>query len=269
MDNLVISFSGGKSSAFMAKWMLENKRHEYDAVITLFANTGQEHERTLEFVDRCDKAFNLNLVWVEAVTHHGERRGCTHKVTNFADADRSGSVYSDMVSKYGIPNKKYPHCTRELKLNPIKSYLRSIGWKKGEYDTAIGLRGDEVHRISSSVGEERILYPLMEYINVDKQFINDWWSKQDFTLDLPEHLGNCTWCWKKSDKKLARVYRDDPNIFNVPLALEKRYGRYDDGKERFFFRGNESTAHMLDRFSSTVVVDDTPNGCSDSCEVFN
>ena len=47
---LVNSFSGGRTSALMTKLMMEHEAHKYSAVINVFANTGQEHPKTLEFV---------------------------------------------------------------------------------------------------------------------------------------------------------------------------------------------------------------------------
>lgn len=54
---LLISFSGGETSALMTKRILESNsmRSEYDEVRVVFANTGQENEQTLVFVDRCEK----------------------------------------------------------------------------------------------------------------------------------------------------------------------------------------------------------------------
>lgn len=62
---LQISFSGGETSAYMAQRLIKecNKTHE---IITLFANTGEEAEETLEFVDKCDREFGLNVIWLEA-----------------------------------------------------------------------------------------------------------------------------------------------------------------------------------------------------------
>ncbi|BDE26073.1 hypothetical protein OCUAc20_45730 (plasmid) [Acinetobacter baumannii] len=63
-----ISFSGGRTSAYLTWYMLNNYSHLYNFIVT-FANTGIEHEKTLEFVDKCDKYFNFNTVWLEAVIH--------------------------------------------------------------------------------------------------------------------------------------------------------------------------------------------------------
>ena len=146
-QRLLISFSGGRSSAMMTKLMLDDDLF-YDEVLIVFANTGQERNETLDFVKQCDEVFGFNTVWVEAVTHHGTRKGCTHAITSHHDANRDGRVFEDVISKYGLPNVNYPHCNRELKLNPIRSYLRSIGWKHGSYDTAIGIRADEMDRVT-------------------------------------------------------------------------------------------------------------------------
>lgn len=60
-NNLVISFSGGRTSAYMTKYLLDNYAEKYNFYV-VFANTGQEHEKTLEFINNCDKHFNFNTV---------------------------------------------------------------------------------------------------------------------------------------------------------------------------------------------------------------
>ena len=62
---LFISFSGGETSGYMTLWLLKNKAHEYDEVIILFANTGQENEATLQFVHLCSLMFNHPVIWIE------------------------------------------------------------------------------------------------------------------------------------------------------------------------------------------------------------
>jgi 3'-phosphoadenosine 5'-phosphosulfate sulfotransferase (PAPS reductase)/FAD synthetase len=49
---LLVSFSGGETSALMTKLCHERLSDQYDEILTVFSNTGQEDEATLEFVDR-------------------------------------------------------------------------------------------------------------------------------------------------------------------------------------------------------------------------
>lgn len=79
---LLVSFSGGETSAYMAQWLWNHKQDEFDMVF-VFANTGQENEETLLFVEKCSKHFGFPVHWVEAVVHHGKRKGTTHKAVCF------------------------------------------------------------------------------------------------------------------------------------------------------------------------------------------
>lgn len=288
MNNLLSAFSGGRTSAYMSKWLKENKSAYYDTIKFVFANTGQEYEETLEFVNRCDKEFDLNIVWVEAKVNPELRKGTTFKIVNFETASRNGEPYEDVIKKFGIPNQSHPICTRELKLRPIQAYLKSIGWRKKDYQTALGIRTDEPHRISSRCVEDRIIYPLIEFHPTDKAFINEWWMNQNFNLYLPEHKGNCKWCWKKSKRKLLTLAREDINIFEFPKRMEENYGRIGGEfrkvnasvyKDRVFFRGNQSTKELLEesklpfnKFTDKNYIYedyfDAPNGCTESCEIF-
>lgn len=92
MQKLVVSFSGGRTSAFMCKWLIDNMSHEYELHF-VFSNTGLEHEKTLEFVDRCDKEWNLNLVWIESVTHLKKGVGQTFIIVNYESASRNGEPF--------------------------------------------------------------------------------------------------------------------------------------------------------------------------------
>lgn len=268
--NLFVSFSGGKSSAYMTKKVLDESK---DNIVVVFANTGQENEQTLKFVDMCDKVFGFNTVWVEAITHQSERKGATHRVVSYDTASRDGQPYEDMIKKYGLPNKPYPHCTRELKLNPMISYIKSIGWK--DYITAIGIRADEKRRVGN---KPNIVYPLVDWFPSDKQDVNDFWEDQIFNLDLKEHQGNCMWCWKKSDKKLLRLIKESPDIFDFPRKMELSYGSIGNGSDirdkgsRVFFRGRKSTNDLFLLADELNLNDDqtdpdSNSGCSESCEI--
>jgi hypothetical protein len=276
---LLASFSGGRTSAFMTKWLIENMQHDYDIKV-VFANTGEEHEKTLEFVRNCDQAFGYKAAWVESVPQ-ARGKSSAHRIATFDTAARNGEPFEAMIEKYGIPNASFPHCTRELKLNPIKSYLTSIGWEPGTYETAVGIRTDEMRRVSKGADSARIIYPLVDMIPVDKQDVNDWADEQQFRLDLPERLGNCKTCWKKSFQKHYQNIEESPEFYDFNRRMEEKHGRTGAGAQvglpRVFFRGNTSTIQLFklaEVGALPKVVDprqmnlDLNGGCSESCELY-
>lgn len=278
---LFVSFSGGQTSAFMS-WAclnMDQVRSRYDEMRFLFANTGQEHERTLEFVDRCDREFGLNVEWVEAEVHQHEKRAPSARLVTFETASRDGRPFEDVIRKYGIPNAAFPSCTRDLKLAPMIDRLRSTGWPKGTYDTAIGIRIDEVDRMSAYAAKNRIVYPLISWIPTRKSDIASWWRKQKFHLGLEERDGNCRWCWKKSFSKHLQIIAENQVVYDFPRRMEATYGhvgaefdgrRLPDGYSRVFFRGNRSTDDLFRmRGTGSVQLDlFQSNGCEESCEVY-
>lgn len=271
---LLVSFSGGETSAFMAQWLWRHKQDEYE-MIFVFANTGQENEETLEFVKRCEAYFSFPIVWIEANVFHGERKGSGHQLTSFDKASRNGEPFEEVIKKYGIPNSTHPHCTREAKQNPIHDYISSIGWE--DYYTAIGIRADEADRMAKNYKKRKFVYPLISssMIPMSKPKINFWWSQQDFRLELKGYEGNCKWCWKKSDKKLFTIAKENENAFEFPLRMEEKYDRFipesrmklmkDRGEPpKFpitFFRKNRSTKAILEqsRRYNKKAIDDSKN----------
>lgn len=271
MIPLLVSFSGGRSSAFMMKRLISMG----SPLVTMhfvFANTGKEAEETLEFVDRCSKEWGVEIVWVEAVVHPGKKKACTHRIVTFETASRNAEPFEEVIKKYGIPNKKYLHCTRELKLNPIRSYMKSIGVPF--YFTAVGIREDEPDRIQLTAPKKGIVYPMVKLFPTRKPEIVDWWEEQPFELDLLEHLGNCTTCHKKSLNKLVMVAKERPEEFEFNARMESEYGLSGhniDGTPRTFFRENRSTGDII---SIAQLLNPRPlpieqdAGCAESCEPF-
>lgn len=237
--NLLVTNSGGKTSAYMTKRLLEEYGDKHN-ILVVFANTGQEANETLDFVKRCDDVFGFGAVWVEAVVHHGKDIASTHRVVNYDSADRDGKVFEEVIKKYGIPNKAYLHCNREMKLNTIHDYAKQY-FNGEKYKTAIGIRIDETRRVSKKAAEahsDGIVYPLIDWFPVDKIDVNDFWEEQDFTLKIPEHHGNCKTCWKKSDKKLWTLTEEKPEWFDFFDRMEKTYphaGHNDGEREREYF----------------------------------
>jgi hypothetical protein len=238
---VLISFSGGKTSGLMSA-ILNDYFADREKVF-VFANTGKEREETLHFVNECDKRWGLSVVWVEAdIQPYGV--GTKHKIVTYGTASRNGEPFEAMLEKFGIPNMAFPHCSRELKLRPIHSLVRSMGWT--DYETAIGIRADEQHRIGNTPG---FIYPLVEY-GIDKRIVNEWWGRQPFTLNLQEHEGNCDFCWKKSEKKLVRQINERPDAFSWWEEMEATYSTRTHGQRSskidptYFYRQNISAPEL-------------------------
>lgn len=274
---LQVNVSGGRTSAYMAWWLKNNMADLYD-MLFIFANTGAEHPDTYRFLRDVDEHFNLGLVMVESVVHNGERRASTHRVVDWSTLSRNAEPYHAVCAKYGIANHSFPHCTREMKANAIHSYTREL-WG-ADYDVAIGIRADERRRVSPNAIKNRIIYPLVDMNPVDKQDVLDWFKQFEWDLAIPEHLGNCITCFKKSDKKLAAVYQDSPEHFNLFREMEKKYGHIRGPNEitptesRVFYRGYRSTDVLVEQMKtapdgiSRAFSNDESGGCSESCEPY-
>ena len=288
---LAISFSGGRTSAVMTKLCVEKFSKTHDIAIT-FANTGCEHENTLKFVDQCDKHFGWNVVWVEALVNPEKGKGIRHRVVTFETASRNGEPFESYVAKYGLPGPTHPQCTSRLKEDVMYDHRRSMGWKRGSYWTAIGIRADEMDRMSESRLEKQFVYPLVD-AGWTKADIKTECAKWPFDLDLKgEHYGNCTWCFKKSLRKLLTLAVDNEAIFAFPKMLEEKYqlvrdSDYDRDGEHKIFRKHMSTVDIIEMartknfepYADTNQLDfgfsqasydvflDTGSACGESCEI--
>jgi len=248
MDKLLVSFSGGETSAYMAKMLIDNYSNKFD-LFFVFANTGKEREETLEFVDKCDKYFKMNLVWVEAETNKEYGIGVNAKIVNFETASRNGEPFRQMIAKHGLPNMHASICSRELKDCCIRAYCRSIGLKKNQYKIAIGIRADEIDRVNPNRKKMNLFYPLVELKRTKKPEINDFWNKMPFRLNLKSYEGNCDFCFKKSERKLLTIAKENPQILNWWTKIETEFENYNprncENPIRLF-RGNKNTAWFIE-----------------------
>jgi len=275
MKNLVISFSGGRTSAYMAKRLFDDPVAENQYFV--FMNTGAEDERTLEFINKCDKEWELNLIWIEALVNPEKGKRTNYRIVDFDSASRQCEPFYDVIKKYGIPNNSYPHCNRELKLHPFNSWLADTC---PDAHRAIGIRLDEIDRMAANMDKMKIIYPLISRWPTMKAEILSWWEKQSFNLDIPEHYGNCVTCWKKSDRKLLTLDKNDPILFSHFQEMEliaSDLGSNAPNNSGVFFRKHRSTEDILreseEQFNAFEdkyfnYISDVSNGCSDSCDLF-
>lgn len=287
---IAISFSGGRTSAYMSIVVLAKYSDTHD-IRSTFVNTGCEDERTLQFVKDCDEhIFRGTLEWIEPVTN-GEGVGMTAKQVSFETCSRNGEPYEASVAKYGVYGPSHPQCNSRLKTEPLRWWRKQQGWDHGTYDTAIGIRADEIDRVNPQAKQLRIIYPLVE-AGVRKRDVRRFLSQYEWDLKLPgEHYGNCVWCWKKTLRKHLTLAKDNPEIFVFPAKLEANYGHINNGdqeqpQDRVFFRKRLSANDIVSLantksfkpwkdepdqpslFDEEFDADlDVGGGCGDSCEI--
>jgi len=283
MKKLLISFSGGRTSAYMLNYCWNNLKDTYEMIV-VFANTGKEQEGTLEFVENCSKNWNIPIIWIEA-THKDEfgnlhsKKGwkVKHKIVDFNSASRKGEPFEEMISVLGIPFTNAPFCSDQLKRKAIESYIKSIGWKG--YYKAIGIRCDEIDRVNPKYKEKKIIYPLVSNLPTTKPEAINYFSIQKFDLEIDSDLGNCDNCWKKDILRLVRNARNYPQTYDWWQLMTDNYGYLNLRNSQLqppfnFFRGNLSPkdifklSSMPDNIISKLASKQKLDGCSESCEAF-
>jgi len=341
----VVSFSGGRTSAYLCYLMKEKYGDEVDFI---YMDTGAEHEKTYEFIRKVNDEFGLNLTCLRTDFSSPLGAGNGFTVVDINSISPDLKPFSEMIYKYGVPYIGGMFCTDRMKLVPFNKYCKEkypkTFWCDGiqkqggtpagnmfeeaGYETWLGIRADEPKRVfgkklygklKSTLGlsdsdlidmystnhidmekffvmeepSECALFNevcrrkragiryMAEISDYDKQDVLDFWSNQDFDLDLPEHLGNCVFCPKKSDLKLAAAQRDESDFYHEFLTmLYSPSVRVDDktGHYSKMYRGKQSLESLIAKFDGSTGEEikarirggkmEASGSCSESCEVF-
>jgi 3'-phosphoadenosine 5'-phosphosulfate sulfotransferase (PAPS reductase)/FAD synthetase len=218
----IISFSGGRTSAFMTIELLKDERYK-DAVV-IFANTGKENEATLTFVKKVNEYIGGGIIWLE----YNPDPEIWFNIVTHDTASRNGEPFEALILKRGYPpNRVARFCTQDLKIRAIKKYCQKVfGWEN--WTNLVGIRYDEPHRWAKSKSVERnevfdIEHPLIRW-KITKKHVLDYWSKMPFDLELKDYEGNCDLCFLKGKKKKQMIARNNPEKFTWWVDMERQTG---------------------------------------------
>ena len=245
----LISFSGGRTSGFMLKQILERGLQE--DVHVVFANTGKEDDRTLEFVNDVAKHWDVNIRWLEyrrrflpryksekvAASAGGVRKTLNLVASspepgalepgflevNFETAARTDDPptldhpFTNLIAMAGVPNAAFRLCTTELKIRVMKKFMMEQGYDN--WVNIVGIRADEPRRVArmrvNPPERWENCVPLAD-AGVILEDVLDFWLGQPFDLNLANdqylgtYEGNCDLCHLKSDGKKVRSIRERP-----------------------------------------------------------
>lgn len=251
--NIFCSVSAGYSSVMMAvklkEWYPDHN------IINVMANTSKERKESLQFMNECDKYFGLNLIWIESVFNEEVGVGVYFIIKNYDDLLIDGEIYEQGIKKFGIPSVVNKWCNRDLKYNPMTKFIKTVFGD--DYSVAIGIRSDEMDRVSKNYFQNNIFYPLLDN-GIDSRYRNKFWDDQPIQIKIPSHKGNCDLCFKKSKRKILTILNDEPEVGNWWKDMENKYSHIEiEGKPiynsfiekdggHYFFRGNINTEQMLE-----------------------
>lgn len=227
LEPTCISFSGGRTSAYMLYKVLEahDGKLPEDAVVC-FANTGKEDEATLKFVHDCETHWNVPIVWLEYKSADEVKN--RWQIVDYKTASRNGEPFEAMVDrKKYLPNTFARFCTQELKILPIDKYMKSIGHE--EYVTFVGIRADEQRRVAKMKNNKDIKETPLASSGVCVNEVLEFWSKQPFNLQTVtvngnSLLSNCDLCFLKKADHLLGLVIDKPERAIWWANMEKKLG---------------------------------------------
>ena len=229
----LISFSGGRTSGFMLHNIIQAHGGKLpDDIHVVFANTGKEAPETLDFVNDIAIKWGIKIHWLEL--YFGDERPIyrTKEVT-YETASRNGEPFEALLDhrKY-LPNPVTRFCTTELKIMPMKRFMRKIkGYK--EWFNVIGLRHDEPRRVASAMKQYEVwtnITPMNDAKHTVKD-VSEFWKKQNFDLNLTNAngktpAGNCDLCFLKGMDTTLSILRERPEMADWWIKQEQKFGEH-------------------------------------------
>jgi 3'-phosphoadenosine 5'-phosphosulfate sulfotransferase (PAPS reductase)/FAD synthetase len=170
----IVSVSGGKDSTALYLWAIE--QWGKDGFLAIFANTGNEHPVTLNYVrNLAEMAKGPPITWVEAsFTEKLRARGI--------EIPEEESAFLRMwLWKGRAPSSQAQFCTEETKLKPIAEWLETV---RGDSEPIMytGIRAGESERRSKMPERE---YAKLYDCYTERPLLR--WSEEQVFAMLEKH----------------------------------------------------------------------------------
>jgi 3'-phosphoadenosine 5'-phosphosulfate sulfotransferase (PAPS reductase)/FAD synthetase len=275
----VISFSGGRTSGFMLRSILDAFGGELPADRhVVFANTGREMPETLDFVQECSSRWNVPIVWLEYDPDAEHKTAVVSHNSASRDGEPLAAIFK---ARSMLPNPTMRFCTIEGKIRRIASYARH-GLGYADWSSIVGLRADEMRRVTKQIARHasgkdgkangKPIMPLAT-AGVTKMHVKAFWDAQPFDLRLlnvngvtPD--GNCDLCFLKSAVQIQSTMRRRPETAQWWIDQEAHAtarGTLRQAEMETFRKDRPSYAALLDASQRQFDLIDFMNGDSVDC----
>lgn len=264
--HLVVSVSGGRSSATSA--ILVNKfrrKYKYRSRTFVFANTGQERIETINFLRDLEQYLGEPIYKLEG-NYSGKKIGY-NIIDNWSDLSMNSEPFTGAIkwanrfTDVGVPCQPVPYCSDLMKKRVIRKFAKEhLGTVK--YAQVIGFRKEDMpKRITKAEldnNDGAVISPLITHYKHPwgQKELDRFWRNMPFKLVLPSRYGNCTLCWKKSDKNLYETISMGiaQQHYDWYRAMEQQFGNK-------FFRNRRSIDDIINEASTAINASDIGESC--------
>lgn len=198
----VLGLSGGKDSAALAVYMRQhypNLQIDY-----FFTDTGKELPEVYDFLGRLEGFLGRPI----------------HYLNPHRDFDFWLRTYGNF-----LPSPKTRWCTRQLKLEPFKRWIRPWLESGDRVFSYVAIRSDEEHREGMVTQHDNLIVklPFREH-GIDKASVIE--ILEGSGLGLPKYYdwrsrSGCTFCFFQQKIEWVRLKRNHPNEFEDAKDYEK------------------------------------------------
>ncbi len=277
----IVSVSGGKDSTATA--LLAKERFGDGLVSFVFADTGNEHEQTYDYImDYLPKALGAPITWLRANFDEriaakrmfiardqriGRRNGRRIRWTNkakrraLAVLHPTGNPYLDLCMwKGSFPSRKAQFCTEELKTNLLVEYQLTFIDAGAKVWSWQGIRRDESANRRDAKMIEHVGAGLYAY-----RPIVDWTAQQtvDFVLSRGVKLNplysqgmtrvGCMPCINARKEEVSEIARRFPEHIARIEEWERIVGQASKRGATSFFPNPDRDAHLDKRGVRNIV----------------
>jgi hypothetical protein len=201
-EHHVLGLSGGKDSAALAVYMRQH--HPELEIDYFFTDTGKELPEVYEFLGRLEGFLGKPILYLNA-----------------------GKDFDHFLRINGsfLPSPQSRWCTRKLKLDPFKNWIKPWLAAKEKVVSYVAIRADEDHRDGMISNEEflDVKLPFRED-GIDKPGVID--ILEGSGLGLPKYYewrsrSGCTFCFFQQKIEWVGLKKHHPEEFEAAKAYEK------------------------------------------------